>query len=214
MKYETLLPKIANLSEAEQAAGRPLRTLDALRQAGYRVVRERDGDRYFLARENELQPLLVKLGEIAEVRFGIKTGANEFFYLGPVRSADILPTTEITPTYMDPYQPISKRQGARLPHWSQQGATYFVTFRLADSLPQSVVRAWKAEREALMRMVQSSEQTLIPAQRKRLHQLFSEKVDRYLNAGYGACWMKRNDIAEIVANALRYFDGQRYYLWA
>jgi hypothetical protein len=29
-------------------------------------------------------PLLVRLGDIAEVRFGIKTGANEFFYLKPV----------------------------------------------------------------------------------------------------------------------------------
>jgi hypothetical protein len=29
-------------------------------------------------------PLLVKLGDLAEVRFGIKTGANEFFYLEPV----------------------------------------------------------------------------------------------------------------------------------
>jgi hypothetical protein len=24
----------------------------------------------------------------------------------------------------------------RLPHWRQSGATYFITFRLADSLPQ------------------------------------------------------------------------------
>ncbi|WP_175059794.1 N-6 DNA methylase [Thermococcus sp. 2319x1] len=29
---------------------------------------------------------LVKLGEIAEVRFGIKTGANEFFYLEPIKN--------------------------------------------------------------------------------------------------------------------------------
>ena len=27
-----------------------------------------------------------------------------------------------------------------LPHWRQHGATYFVTFRLADSLPQSKLR--------------------------------------------------------------------------
>lgn len=29
---------------------------------------------------------LVRLGEIAEVRFGIKTGANDFFYLEPLGS--------------------------------------------------------------------------------------------------------------------------------
>lgn len=27
-----------------------------------------------------------------------------------------------------------------LPHWRQEGATYFVTFRLADSLPQAKLR--------------------------------------------------------------------------
>lgn len=59
-------------------------SIDALRQAGYRLVKTRDDGRYFLARESDLQPLLVRLGDIAEVRFGIKTGANEFFYLEPV----------------------------------------------------------------------------------------------------------------------------------
>lgn len=59
-------------------------SIDALRQAGYRLVNARDDGRYFLARESDLQPLLVRLGDIAEVRFGIKTGANEFFYLEPV----------------------------------------------------------------------------------------------------------------------------------
>jgi hypothetical protein len=78
------LPEIVNLAEAEQAAGMPLRTPDALRQAGYRLVKARDSDRHFLARPDDLQPLLVRLGDIAEVRFGIKTGANEFFYLEPV----------------------------------------------------------------------------------------------------------------------------------
>ena len=60
------------------------RTLEEVRRAGYRIVKERDGERYFLAKPEELQPLLVRLGDIAEVRFGIKTGANEFFYLEPV----------------------------------------------------------------------------------------------------------------------------------
>ena len=27
------------------------------------------------------------------------------------------------------------RQGAYLPHWTREGGIYFVTFRLADSLP-------------------------------------------------------------------------------
>jgi len=84
MHAQDPLPEIVNLAEAEQAAGMPLRTPDALRQAGYRLVNARDDGRYFLARESDLQPLLVKLGDIAEVRRGVTTGANEFFYLEPV----------------------------------------------------------------------------------------------------------------------------------
>jgi len=43
---------------------------------------------------------LVPLGEIAEVRFGIKTGANKFFYLQPVRMSvkDIVELQGISPT--------------------------------------------------------------------------------------------------------------------
>jgi hypothetical protein len=59
-------------------------SIDAIHRAGYRLVKARDSDRHFLARPDNLQPLLVRLGDIAEVRFGIKTGANEFFYLKPV----------------------------------------------------------------------------------------------------------------------------------
>lgn len=33
-----------------------------------------------------------------------------------------------------------------LPHWRQDGATYFVTFRLADSIPQEHVRVLKSWR--------------------------------------------------------------------
>ncbi len=56
-------------------------SLKEVKQAGYRIVKERDGDRYFIARQEELKPLLVRLGDIAEVRRGFTTGANEFFYL-------------------------------------------------------------------------------------------------------------------------------------
>jgi hypothetical protein len=39
----------------------------------------------------------------------------------------------------------------RLPHWRQPGATYFITFRLADSLPQSVLHQWRHERAIWLR---------------------------------------------------------------
>lgn len=34
-----------------------------------------------------------------------------------------------------------------LPHWRAEGATYFVTFRQADSIPESVLIRWRVELE-------------------------------------------------------------------
>jgi len=48
----------------------------------------------------------------------------------------------------------------------------------------------------------------------RLAYLYSEKVERYLDAGYGSCYMKDDRIAEKVATALMHFEGQRYNLAA
>jgi hypothetical protein len=50
---------------------------------------------------------------------------------------------------LHPDQPITVYQ-RHLPHWRQDGATYFVTFRLADSLPQSKLDELAALKEALV----------------------------------------------------------------
>jgi len=39
----------------------------------------------------------------------------------------------------------------RLPHWRQIGAAYFITFRLADSVPQALLRQWRDERTIWLR---------------------------------------------------------------
>ena len=54
-------------------------------------------------------------------------------------------------------QPIfRKRQGARLPHWTMKGGIYAVTFRLADSVPQSVRQEWLWERKNIAAIVASA----------------------------------------------------------
>jgi len=40
------------------------------------------------------------------------------------------------------------------------------------------------------------------------------RVERFLDRGVGACWLRRPDLAELMSNALRHFDGQRYRLSA
>ena len=79
-----------------------------------------------------------------------------------------------------------------LPHWRQQGATYFVTFRLADSLPQAKLGSLRAER---MQWLREHPLPVSPAELRRFQALFSAKIERYLAAGYGACWLKRPALA-------------------
>jgi REP element-mobilizing transposase RayT len=86
-----------------------------------------------------------------------------------------------------------------LPHFDAgQHRTQFITFRLFDSLPQSVLRRLRAELE-LRKPENISHETFILA-------------ERYLDKGYGSCFMKRREVAKIVKNALLKYHEERYLL--
>jgi len=107
---------------------------------------------------------------------------------------------------------IEARQGAYLPHWTREGAIYSITFRLADSLP--VVQAWEFERLDIVKTARQMNRSLTRTEEKRLDELFSKKVEAYLDAGAGSSWMRRDDVAGLVAGALLHFEGTRYRLAA
>src|SRR5438094_551307 len=115
---------------------------------------------------------------------------------------------------MNPYNPIKIRQGANLPHWTQAGVTYAITFRLADSLPTQILQDWKTERNNIVRTAQQLGRPLTDVEERRLAELFSDKVEQYLDAGHGQCWLRDERIAELVRDALRHFDNERYALAA
>lgn len=108
---------------------------------------------------------------------------------------------------------VHKRRGAYLPHWTKPGGIYSVTFRLADTLPQRKLQEWRREHEDILQTAQYVGRTLSFTERMRLQKLH-ESLDVHLDAGYGACFLRRADIAELVTEALRYFDGDRYRLFA
>lgn len=76
---------------------------------------------------------------------------------------------------------ITKRQ---LPHWSQQGVTYFVTFRLTDSVPQAKLQLWKLKRDEFL---EAHPQPLTEQDKQKFHQQFTQKMEDYLDAGMGSC---------------------------
>lgn len=113
------------------------------------------------------------------------------------------------------YDPeIHIRQGSYLPHWRKDGAIYAIRLRLADSLPQEKLAAILEERKEILESAKRAGRTLTQSEKERMEFLYSEKIERFLDAGYGSCWLQRDDIATLVATAFRYFEGTRYRLYA
>jgi len=105
-------------------------------------------------------------------------------------------------------EPIANLSG-NLPHWRQGAVTYFVTFRTVDSLPQDKLKQWQSEREQWL--VQHPEPHDEDAKRE-YYERFPERLEHWLDQGYGACRLKAPALRKIVEDALRHFDGERYDL--
>jgi len=101
-----------------------------------------------------------------------------------------------------------------LPHIRVPGRRYFVTFRLDGTLPQEELLDYQRERDELIRQAESEAHQLSGADQKRLFELYSARIEYYLDAGRGDCWLKETRVAEIVAQALRFFVNSRYALGA
>jgi REP element-mobilizing transposase RayT len=101
-----------------------------------------------------------------------------------------------------------------LPHVKREGAEYFVTFRLADSLPKEVLLRYQDERAQRVRAFQEAKRLgcATGESEEIINRDFLRKVERYLDRGAGACHLRRPEIARLVAGALRFFHEERYLL--
>jgi predicted solute-binding protein/REP element-mobilizing transposase RayT len=133
--------------------------------------------------------------------------------LQPVRPAGLQPAASgavPAPAFcaLDQHAEI-QRTRRNLPHWEQEGATYFVTFRLADAVPAQLARQWREELETWRKFhPEPWDETAVTEYRKR----FLQPREDWLDQGHGSCRLRDSRAAIIVANALRFFDGQRYHL--
>ena len=109
--------------------------------------------------------------------------------------------------------PIVKKQGAYLPHWQASDACYFVTFRLAGSVPSHIKRDIQESRREILTNVNREKRGLRPDELDILEELHFQELDAaHLNQGNR--FLKDDRIAKIVAEALGHFDGIRYELLA
>jgi REP element-mobilizing transposase RayT len=86
-----------------------------------------------------------------------------------------------------------------LPHFDAgEGVTQSVTFRLADSVPQRTVDAWRDELQGLTD--DNRRATLLT------------RIEEALDNGWGECHLRNPVVAGVVETALLFFDGERYHL--
>ena len=102
-----------------------------------------------------------------------------------------------------------QRSRRNLPHWEQVGATYFVTFRLADAVPASLASQWRDELQNWRRF---HPEPLDEKARKEYRRRFLQVREDWLDQGHGSCLLREPKAAAVVAEALRHFDSQRYHL--
>lgn len=103
----------------------------------------------------------------------------------------------------------------RLPHLAPVGAAFFVTFRLADALPTEVIIRMKeeydAEIERLEKEMPANYVKLIQEVKQQYFGKFDQQLD---NQTFGACYLKQPEVAAIIANKIKEYDGKYYNLHA
>ena len=77
---------------------------------------------------------------------------------------------------------ITKRSRGYLPHWERNNGTYFVTFRLGDSLPKAVLEELLRHKRMLAAAKESGRR-LLAVESVTEQRLSSRKMEAYLDSG-------------------------------
>lgn len=102
-----------------------------------------------------------------------------------------------------------RRYERHLPHWRQDGATYFVTFNLADALPankQNEIDSMRLQCERKHPPPRNEQSWVEYA--KTVYQL----AENALDAGFGKCWFRNPLYIAELHRSLLHLQDQRYEL--
>lgn len=134
------------------------------------------------------EPQLGKVNEEKDAKLGL--GAPRGVPKGVPRDASRDPSAPPVGWYSRGY----------LPHYNNRDTLQSVTFRLADSLPQSKLQ----EMEAELRDLKPGK---ADAERRK-------KIEAWLDAGMGCCALRHPALASLMQETLLKWDGERYRLIA
>src|SRR5436190_44743 len=104
----------------------------------------------------------------------------------------------------DPHKDLLREAGwhtrGYLPHFDGQPTPQTVTFHLGDAVPVRVIERWERQLKDL-----TDQHKLVVMQ---------QRIEKYLDQGYGECFLKDPMVAKLVQDSLLKFEGDRYNLFA
>ena len=105
------------------------------------------------------------------------------------------------------FSPGGEKRGTanRLPHWEQDGCTYFVTFRTADSIPAELSAAFEKELNAWL---DRYPKPWDDATEHEYWDHYGGRLEKWLDECYGACLLRQPELAGIVGTALQFHEGK------
>lgn len=101
-----------------------------------------------------------------------------------------------TPTNDKKAQPRGWHNRGYLPHFDGGEITQFITLHLDDALPGKVLQKWKNE--------------LVIKDEINDKLLLQRRIEKYIDQGFGRCYLKQKDIAKQVQDSLLHFHEKRY----
>jgi putative transposase len=137
---------------------------------------------------------------------GAAAARRQFLFTGLDRVILNLRELVDEPRFFNPWSDIRHTQN-RLPHWQQSGATYFVTFHMADAIPAHLRESHCEQRDAWL---EHHPEPWDEATEHEYHRRFSGAVEHWLDAAHGSCALRSGEAAAIVAECLGHFDAVRY----
>jgi len=116
---------------------------------------------------------------------------------------------------MNLYEHVKTTYRRDLPHIQPIGGTFFVTYRLKDTLPRDVAEQFKREKQARYRQIHETEDETLKERLYEEQKRQFAKFDGYLDRCIcGERWLEQPEIANEAASALRFWADKLYELIA
>lgn len=114
-----------------------------------------------------------------------------------------------------PDEPVHRHR-LNLPHWRQWGRTYFITTRLADSVPAPIRDHWIGQRTFWLAghglPADANPDQLPEVDRIAFHREFTLKFHQLLDAGHGECVLARPNVIEVLSEIVISGHEKNYQL--